>query len=202
MNLESLATATNIDLGVLTQALDPYIQNNKIPYRAVRRLTMEQITELVGLTQADQTQLASTLDAARILYTSGPDLGKNIDSPELVAQVVMDLIGHEEVEKALVLGMDVMNRVIGYHTLSMGTSESCIIRTREVYVYLCSIRASNFVIAHNHPSGSVRPSADDIEITKNFLKSADIMGFSFLDHLIVSDDNYQSIRKHMGYWDV
>jgi DNA repair protein RadC len=89
--------------------------------------------------------------------------------------------------------LDSQNRIISREILGIGILNSCIVHPREVF-RTAIIRNSNAVIlAHNHPSGSLDPSDEDLDITERLRKVGDIIGIKLLDHVIVSRVGYHSI---------
>ena len=78
----------------------------------------------------------------------------------------------------------------------MGTINKSIVHPREIFkeAYLCS--ASNIVCIHNHPSGDVKPSMEDISFTRNLVEIGRIQSIPVVDHVIVSDDSFYSFREN------
>ncbi len=87
-------------------------------------------------------------------------------------------------------------RIIRDETISIGTINSNIIHPREVFHPAIASNAAALVIAHNHPSGEVTPSAEDIEITKQLAQAGKILGIALLDHVIITKDAYTSVMAH------
>mgnify|MGYP006302562365 CR=1 FL=1 len=98
-----------------------------------------------------------------------------------------------------VLCLNTRNRVIREVKLYKGTVNSAQVRPAEVIRPAIQINAPAILIGHNHPSGSLKASPDDIRITKEIIKSGKIMGIDVLDHLIVVPNNFTSIRNKYGY---
>jgi len=92
--------------------------------------------------------------------------------------------------------------IIGIHISTIGILNKTFVHPREIFYHLIKDNASSFIVAHNHPSGYPVPSGEDIEDTKRLLKASEIMGFHFLDHLIITKDNFCSIRakKFISEW--
>jgi DNA repair protein RadC len=87
------------------------------------------------------------------------------------------------------------HEIIGIHISTIGIMDKTFVHPREIFYHLIKDNASSFIVAHNHPSGHPVPSGEDIENTKRLLKASEIMGFHFLDHIIITKDNFCSIRE-------
>ena len=88
------------------------------------------------------------------------------------------------------------NRVIRDEVISIGTINSNMIHPREVFRPAIESNAAAVILAHNHPSGEVTPSEEDIEITKQLVQAGKIMGISLLDHVIITKDAFASISAN------
>ncbi len=88
--------------------------------------------------------------------------------------------------------LDTRNKVISREIISVGTLDAAIIHPREVFRTAIMRNAASVVIAHNHPSGGLSPSNDDIEITKQLTKAGELIGIQLIDHVIVSRDGFYS----------
>ncbi len=88
------------------------------------------------------------------------------------------------------------NRIIRDEVISIGTINTNIVHPREVFRPAIEYSAAAVVLAHNHPSGSVTPSAQDIEITEQLIKAGKILGINVLDHVIVTKDEFMSIKAN------
>lgn len=88
-------------------------------------------------------------------------------------------------------------KIIRDEVLSIGTINTNIIHPREVFHPAIASNAAAVIIAHNHPSGEVTPSAEDVEITKQLVQAGKILGINLLDHVIIAKDAYSSILHHI-----
>lgn len=98
--------------------------------------------------------------------------------------------------------LDAKFQVIGYHEVSKGTLNASLVHPREVFKAALLSNAYAIIVAHNHPSGSVSASREDIETTKQLIKAGKIMGVNVIDHCIVSSESMNSLRETECYlWD-
>lgn len=122
----------------------------------------------------------------------------HISSPDIAVNVVTSIfdVEHLTEEYVWVLAVDNVNRPIGIFEVSHGASNSCCVRNREIFVRLCVCGANGFLLFHNHPGGSLKPSTDDKNLTKTVKEAGSLMGIGLLDHIILSDNtNYFSFKE-------
>ena len=121
-----------------------------------------------------------------------------VKSPKDVADLVMDDMKHLDREHFKVILLDSKNSVMGIETVSIGTVNASLVHPREVLKPALEKSATAIILVHNHPSGSVSPSKEDILITERFAKCCEIIGIEILDHVIVGYEGYKSLRE-CGY---
>lgn len=85
------------------------------------------------------------------------------------------------------------NRIIHDEVISIGSLTANIVHPREVFRPALEYQAVAVIIAHNHPSGIIKPTKEDIEITNQLIKAGKILGINLLDHIIVTKNNFTSI---------
>ena len=92
--------------------------------------------------------------------------------------------------------LDTQNRVIGRPvTISVGALNTTRTHPREILYPAIKRSALGLVLAHNHPSGSLEPSRDDLEFTRGVSDACGLLGFTLYDHLIVSRRGYVSLKE-------
>jgi len=99
------------------------------------------------------------------------------------------------IEHFIVAYLDTKNQPTAIHTVSVGSLNSSIVHPREVYKGALQSNASSILISHNHPSGDVKPSYEDIEVTKRLVEVGKLIGIKVTDHIIVGDDCYYSFKE-------
>ena len=105
---------------------------------------------------------------------------------------------HLEAEEVFILiTVDTKHQITGIFEVARGHLSSCLVHPREVFKRALLMNAAAIFIAHNHPSGDVTPSRDDITVTKKLREAGDILGVCLLDHLIIGDSpiEYYSFRE-------
>lgn len=123
------------------------------------------------------------------------DLSKKISSPldavEIVNQV-LNLSSSPE-EQVILLSLTTKNEVTGIFTVSQGSINFSFIHPREVFKRAILNNAHSIILVHNHPSGDVSPSKEDLEMTSRIREAGELLGVPLLDHIIVGDSKAYSI---------
>jgi DNA repair protein RadC len=98
-------------------------------------------------------------------------------------------------ETLVMLSLDNRNQIIGANKISVGGLSSTIVEPKNIFQYALLQNAAAIVIAHNHPSGVLEPSNDDIRLTATIEEAGDFLGIQLLDHLILGERNYLSMKE-------
>jgi DNA repair protein RadC len=148
--------------------------------------------------QTDTTRLREL----RVRYSLRKDeegrpmtMGRILNSPSDAASVLIELLENEPAEVFAILCVTTKHRVIGYHEVSRGTLDSTTAHPREVFKTAVMVNAASILLAHNHPSGDPTPSSDDVQLTRRLIDAGEILGIQVLDHIIVGDGRYVSLRE-------
>jgi DNA repair protein RadC len=108
---------------------------------------------------------------------------------------LISYIGGKKQEYFLCISLNGANEVIGNRVITVGLLNSNQVHPREVFVDAISDRAASVILAHNHPSGLLKPSPDDIAVTRQLVDAGEIIGISVLDHIIVTRKGYLSLKE-------
>ena len=95
----------------------------------------------------------------------------------------------------MALFLNARNQVICRENVSVGSLNASLVHPREVFVPAVGSSAASVILAHNHPSGDVTPSREDIELTRRMVQAGEIMGIEVLDHLIVGSERFLSMKE-------
>ena len=112
------------------------------------------------------------------------------DAYELVRQ---ELVNSDR-EIILSIMLTVKNDLIGVETVSIGSVTASTTTPRDVFKSAILANAVSVILCHNHPSGDLTPSGEDIRITKKLIEAGELLGIKVLDHLIVSHNGFNSLR--------
>ena len=118
---------------------------------------------------------------------------KPASGPEIVAAIAESYLRNSDREQCLCLALDTRNNLIGMNTISIGSLDCSVVHPREVFKFAILANASSIILAHNHPSGDLTPSDDDVRLTKRLMEAGEIIGIDVLDHIIIGGGTYKSI---------
>lgn len=104
-------------------------------------------------------------------------------------------IKDERKEHFICLYLNARNQIIHKETVSIGSLSASIVHPREVFLVAITHSAASIILAHNHPSGDVSPSQDDIDLTHRLVRAGEIMGIEILDHIIVASTDFVSLKS-------
>lgn len=127
------------------------------------------------------------------------ELPRKISSPEDAYNAITTITNIEEEAQEVfgILILNTKNKIVAMHETSRGSLNASIIHPREVFKPAILHNAASIICFHNHPSGDPKPSKEDVDITKRLIEAGEILGISILDHIIVGDEEYVSL-KEMG----
>lgn len=177
------------------------------------QLPCQSLEDLLQL--LDQKHIASFKDI--LDYASGPDCPNDL---ALTIEVAMDrlrrtdmrrssdwassskignylankLLGQKQ-EQFWVLYFDQQQNLLGEKMLFQGTLDRSWVHPREIFRWAVVYGCASIIVAHNHPSGALTPSDNDLELTKGLKKASKIMKITFLDHFIIGGGEYLSLRE-------
>ena len=158
--------------------------------------SVEELSQVrgIGLAKAAQIkaafELASRLDA----YAEAADK-PIVKTPEDVVSLVRSRLKGKKKEYFLAILLDTRSQLIKVAEISIGSLEASIVHPREVFKEAISASAASVIFAHNHPSGVSEASEDDINLTKRLAKAGEIVGIDVLDHIIIGDNSYLSLKR-------
>jgi DNA repair protein RadC len=121
-------------------------------------------------------------------------LGSPITHSWAAAQLLAQVLAHEAVEVFGVLCLNTRGRVLGWHEISRGALDGVWIHARDVFRTALISNAASVILAHNHPSGEADPSPDDLQMTKRLTDVGTRLGVPIVDHIIVGDREFASLR--------
>ena len=115
------------------------------------------------------------------------------DIYEVLTKVCRIQCNAEEV--FILITLNIKNIVTGYFEVHRGTINTSLAHPREVFKRALLNNASDIIVAHNHPSGDPNPSKEDIQITERLKEAGNLLGINLLDHIIVGEDKYISLKE-------
>lgn len=159
------------------------------------RATAEELQRVDGIGAARAAQVLAAVEIGRRTLAHAPRKRLQVSSPREVATFLMPQFGSCAVEQFGVVLLDTKHRVLKTRRLSVGSLDASVVHPREVFRAAVLGGAAAVVLFHNHPSGDPTPSRDDCELTRRIAAAGELMGIDVLDHLILADTQYVSLRE-------
>jgi DNA repair protein RadC len=165
-----------------------------------RKLLLDNLNLELGLTAKQLSKLKAAVELGRQLFLPTVQRKQVVDSPDIASVVLNRAIGYEPVENFCVLILDIKHRLIATEIISVGTSTETLANPREVFGCILRLGGTRCIVGHNHPSGNLEPSSEDISLTQQLLQGGNCLSVPMLDHLIVSQGNFKSLRQDTALW--
>lgn len=158
--------------------------------------SVEELGQVRGIGLAKASQIKAVFELASRLEGYS-EMGKklSVKTPDEVVSLVWGKLRGKKKEYFLVLLLDTRGQLIKTSEISVGSLDSSIVHPREVFKEAISASAASVIFVHNHPSGDLEPSEDDIKLTERLSQAGEIMGIDVLDHIIISDKNFLSLKR-------
>jgi DNA repair protein RadC len=156
-------------------------------------LTLEGWRTARGIGTVKACQMTAAFELARRILVR-PEAEFRVSSPREAYELVRDLKRARK-EHLVALYLDAQNHLIQRETISIGALNTTRTHPREILQPAILHSALAFVLVHNHPSGSLEPSRDDIDFTRSIARAAELIGVGLTDHLIVSPRGYLSLKE-------
>ena len=161
-------------------------------------ISANELTGIPGIGPKKAASIISALAIGRRVATSPRDKKIRLSSTSGLAEFFMEDMRYSRKEYFKVLMVNVKLEIIGVETVSIGELTGAPVHPRETFEPAIRKGAAAVCFAHNHPSGDPRPSEDDLKITKRLVECGDILGIRVLDHIIIGDGVYTSLKEE-GY---
>lgn len=158
-------------------------------------LSVEELTKVKGIGQAKAISLLASAELSKRLAKS--KLGETVivRTPQDAALFMMEDLRHQKKEFFVALFLNTKNHITGKEVLSIGTLNASLVHPREVFRAAIRHSSASIICLHNHPSGDPTPSTEDIKITKRLVEAGNLIGIDVLDHIIIGDGRYISLKE-------
>ncbi|BFM39957.1 DNA repair protein RadC [Synechocystis sp. LKSZ1] len=176
-------------------------EHRRDPLDVLREIHPQELMAFPGIGPAKATTILAAVELGRRVFQGRPLERMLIDSPASAAQALsQDLMWQAQEHFALVM-LDVKNRLLATKIITIGTATETLIHPREIFREAIKQGANRLIVAHNHPSGSLEPSPEDLNLTQLLLQAGQFLQVPVLDHLILGNGNHYSLRQNTGLWE-
>ena len=157
-------------------------------------MSVDELTDIKGVGKMKASQIAALAEISRRLASHAFKSEISLNDADSVASYFMERTRYLTTERVYALFMTSSNSVIREVLLTTGTVNSSLISPREIFIEALKCDAVSVVIIHNHPSGNPEPSVEDVAVSRNIKKYGDDLGIRLLDHIIIGDKRFVSLK--------
>ena len=156
------------------------------------RLTVKDLQKVGGIGPAKAVTIAAALELGRRRQAAESLIKPAVSSSSAVAEYLRSVLQDETREIFVVIFLNRANRINGHHIISTGGITGTVADPRIIMKKALEENATGIILSHNHPSGNINPSREDINLTKKIKEAASYLDISVLDHIIIGNDKYYS----------
>ena len=163
----------------------------------LKDINLEKLVKIKGIGKAKACELLAAIELGKRLNKKIDNLNQiKIYSSNSIYEYYQDKLKDKLQEYFYCVYLDTKNHIIKDKLLFIGTINESLIHPREIFKEAYLLSASSIICIHNHPSGNVNPSNNDIIMTKQLVEVGKILGIKVLDHIIIGKDNYYSFNDN------
>jgi DNA repair protein RadC len=163
---------------------------------ALGKLTIQQLMTFKGIGEAKAISIIAAMELGRRRRSEDAVELQKISSSKAVFEIMQPIIGELSHEEFWVLYLNNANKVIYKSQISKGGITGTVADTRIIFKIALEQNAVGLILSHNHPSGNLKPSDADIQITKKLKIAANQLEFTILDHIIITENAYYSFNDN------
>nr|WP_330397033.1 DNA repair protein RadC [Anaerovirgula multivorans] len=171
------------------------IHSSKEGLRVLTNCTIEELSLTKGVGLAKSSQIIAAIELGKRIALTSKANNYKIKSPDDVSHLLMEEMRYLKKEFFNIILLNTKNEVIAVENISIGSVNASIVHPREVFVRAIKRTSSSIILVHNHPSGDPDPSKEDINITKRLVEAGKVIGIEVLDHIIIGDNVYSSLKE-------
>lgn len=162
---------------------------------ALGRITAGELMCLQGIGSAKAAEVMAAVELGKRLNAHISRQRVMVTCPEDAADYAMPRFRYEDREHFAVILLNVKNHILSMPVISVGSLTASVVHPREVFKAAIQQTAASIILVHNHPSGDPTPSREDIEVTARMVQVGRVMDIPVLDHIILGNDNYISLKE-------
>ncbi|HHT43382.1 MAG TPA: DNA repair protein RadC [Firmicutes bacterium] len=157
--------------------------------------SFEELVKVNGIGPAKAADILAAFELAKRLADARMEYQGVVNSPSDAAQLVLRELSMADKEHFMIIMLNTKNRVIAKKVISIGHLQASLVHPREMFKEAIRRSSAAVILVHNHPSGDLTPSRDDITTTERLREAGSLLGIDVLDHIIVGDNRYFSFRE-------
>ena len=163
-------------------------------------LSIEEFMQIKGIGKVKAIQLKAVCELTKRMSRPIENINIKIRIPLDVAKLLMNELKFEKREKVKVLMLNRRNILLKIIDVSYGGTNSAIIEPKDILAEPIKMGAPKIILVHNHPSGDPKPSVQDLNLTKTVYKAGKMLGIQLIDHIVIGNEQYESIFLNRKDW--
>lgn len=188
-------------IGLAQHLLQELGQYRRAPLDVLRDVNPRELMQIPGIGPAKATTIIAAVELGKRTFKFRPNERVTVDSPASASAVLSSDLMWQNQERFAVLMLDVKNCLLASKVITIGTATETLVHPREIFRETVRQGATKLIVAHNHPSGNLDPSPDDLYLTEQLLQGSQCLDIPLLDHLILGNGNHQSLRQGTDLWE-
>lgn len=157
--------------------------------------TKEKLMKIHGIGKVKALQILCLCELSKRMSQKAVEEALDFSKPETIANYYMEDMRYRRQEYLKLLMLNSKLKLIAETEISKGTVNQTLVSPREIFLEALHNGAVYIILMHNHPSGEIEPSEDDIIVTRRIQNAGNILGIELLDHIIIGDHFYYSMAE-------
>ncbi len=166
-----------------------YVHNNLIE---LSKLTINDLTKFNGIGQAKAVTILAALELGRRRREAEAVKRSKITSSKDIFEIFQSNISDIQYEEFWMLCLNKANKILKKICISKGGTSATAVDPKKIFKLALDNNSSYIILCHNHPSGNIQPSNEDIKLTKKLKEAGNSLDLPVLDHIIIGDEKYYS----------
>ncbi|HEY9723411.1 MAG TPA: DNA repair protein RadC [Oscillatoriaceae cyanobacterium] len=188
-------------LGLAEQLLAHFAEpEDATGLRGLAATPPEELLAVPGVGPAKAARLLAALELGARRSALGSAEHPIVSSPQDAFRLLAPRFAGLDREHFVAILLDSKHQVLGLELVAIGSLNATIVHPRELFKSAIRKSAAALLLAHNHPSGDPTASREDLALTRQLMEGSAILGMKILDHLVVGDGRYESLRETSGLW--
>lgn len=163
---------------------------------SLSKLSVDQLTQYKGIGPAKAITIVAAMELARRRLAGRLDTTMKLKSSREAAQYCQGILQDHQQEVFLVIFLKTNSYVLDYKILFQGGMNAMFVDTKVIFQMALEKKATQIVLCHNHPSGNLNPSSQDVHLTEKIVSAGRLLDIKVVDHIIVSDEGYFSFADN------
>lgn len=158
-------------------------------------VSLQELMKIDGIGEVKAVKLKCLAELSRRMASDRTMKKLIFTEPETIAAHYMEQLCHEEKEQVLMVSLNHRMKLVDETVISVGTVNSSLLSSRDIFIHALRQGAVNILILHNHPGGDPTPSGADLLITDKIRRAGQLLDIKLLDHIIIGDHSYVSFKE-------